>query len=249
MKAAVLGLTLAMSLGVTVGIVWGKPASAPAEPAPANNLQLSSLDQAVIETQESAEWMAQHHARVELRDMNRAMERMCDRLQDSERRMALFFDSDEIRKSRPCCEEIGKFGDNLVAISRELSKLNHALTKLAQVPTPAPTPATPADLQAYREAQRSLFDEMDRAQKHSDQFHAWVIAKPAPRGLDEMSRDLDLARADLKDALSAMDHLSLEAGLGREGLEEMKGVQAQSRAVLQALGDAQDRVTTLAGTS
>jgi hypothetical protein len=249
MKTAVL-VTLALALALAVGIAWGKPAPPPpAASNPATDLGLSRMDQIVIQAQESAEWMARHRTRLELRDMNRAVERMCDRLQDAERRMTFYFDDPALRASKPCCEEVAKFGDQVGAVARELGSLHASIMKLAGEPPAPATAATPGDLESYRTRHRALLEEMDRAQKHSDQFHAWVVVKPAPRGLDEMSRDLELARADLFDALAAMDRLSLDAGLLRERLVEMDQVHDRARALLQALGEAQDRVAALASTS
>jgi TolA-binding protein len=250
MKTAVLVATLSLALAAVAAPASGEPApTPPADTARGQDLGLSRMDQIMIQAQETAEWMARHHSRLELRDMNRAIERMCDRLQDAERRMEMLGDDSTVRADKKTYGEVGAFGDHLGVVAKELSALHASLRKVAEPPV-APADAAPeADRDAYRGRHAALMEEMNRLQKHSDEFHAWVVAKPAPRGLDEISRDLDLARQELHAALQAMDRLSADAGLLRERLVEMDRVHARARAVLQALGDAQDRVATLASAS
>jgi hypothetical protein len=96
---------------------------------------------------------------------------------------------------------------------------------------------------------RELIASIDLADQHSRETHAWVIEKPAARGLDEMSRDIDLAREELRGIATALGRLSSDPVLTGDRIRDLNQVQDCARALLQALGEAQDRIATLAKTT
>lgn len=210
-------------------------------------LFLSRVDQVMISAQEFSEWMARRKSRLELRDANHAIEQMCDRLQDAERRMSTIATDPSLRPEDAQRAEIRRFGEQVAAVARELETLHASVRRLAEAVPASGDSLVDADRERHAIRQAELIAELDRADKHSREIHAWVIDKPAPRGLDEMSRDLDLARDEVRGIILAMGRLASDPAATRQGLRELSQVQDCARVLVQALGDAQDRIATLAG--
>ena len=99
---------------------------------------------------------------------------------------------------------------------------------------------------AWRARQADFVAELDRADKHSAEAHAWVIDKQAPRGLDEMSRDINLSRQELRGMIVALARLGDDPGVTRDRIRDLTQVLDCARTLLAALSDAQDRVAGIA---
>lgn len=247
MRPIVLATLLAAALGVAAPAAGSEPPSASSTPAPA--LFLSRVDQVMISTQEFSEWMARHKTRLELRDTNHAIEQMCDRLQDAERRMNAIADDPAIKPDGPQGKDARRFGEEIGAVARELGTLHASVRRIAEsVPAPADS-VTNGERERLQLRYGELIAALDAADKHAHDAHAWIVEKPAPRGLDEMSRDMDLARDELRGIVNAVGRLGADPVLTADRVRDVAQVQDCSRALLQALNQAQDRIETLARAS
>jgi hypothetical protein len=248
MKTIVLILSLLAAV-----LIFAAPAAAkepPAgAPAPTPGLFLSRVDQVMISAQEFSEWMARHKTRLELRDTNHAIEQMCDRLQDAERRMSAIAGDPEIKPGDASGKEIRLFADEIGTVARELATLHASVRRIAESVPATGDSAANGERERLLLRDRELIASIDLADQHSRETHAWVIEKPAARGLDEMSRDIDLAREELRGIATALGRLSSDPVLTGDRIRDLNQVQDCARALLQALGEAQDRIATLAKTT
>lgn len=247
MKRTVVVLSLLAAVVVIAAPAAGKdkaPAAPAASAAPA--LFLSRVDQVMISAQEFSEWMARHKTRLELRDTNHAIEQMCDRLQDAERRMNAIASDPGIKPGDAQGKEIRLFAEEIGAVARELATLHASVRRIAESAPVAGDSAASGERERLLVRDRELIASLDLADQHSRETHAWVIQKPAARGLDEMSRDLDLARDELRGIATALGRLSNDPALTGERIRDLNQVQDCSRVLLQALGGAQDRIAALA---
>lgn len=246
MNANVRRLSLIAALLLIAAPATAKKTAPPADPAPAPPIALSRVDQVIISAQEFSEWMARHKTRLELRDANRAIGQMCERLQDAERRMSSIAEDPLIRPDDLQGREVRRFGEQILFVARQLETVHASVRRLAEV-APAPSdPSLDAERERHAARQAELVAELDRAGKHSREFHAWLIDKPASRGLDEMSRDLDLARDELRGLVLSLGRIASDPAVTLEGLRDLSQVQDCGRALASALGEAQDRVASLA---
>lgn len=245
MKAIVLILPLLAAVLVSAPPAAAKEPLA-AAPAPAPGLFLSRVDQVMISAQEFSEWMARHRTRIELRDTNRAIEQMCDRLQDAERRMSSIASDPEMKPGSAPGKEIALFAEGIGAVARELATLHASMRRIAESTPAAGDSAAAGERERLLVRDRELIASLDQADQHSRETHAWVIQKPAGRGLDEMSRDIDLARDELRGIVTALGRLSNDPVLTSDRSASLNQVQDCARVLLQALGEAQDRIATLA---
>jgi hypothetical protein len=249
MKAIVFTVSLLAAILVIASPAAGKNAPAVAA-APAPALFLSRVDQVMISTEEFSQWMAQHKTRLELRDTNHAIEQMCDRLQDAERRMNTIASDPGIKPGDAQGKEIARFGEEIGAVARELATLHASVRRIAEgiaVGSPATVDSIPmGERERLTAREKELIASLDLADKHAAESHAWVIQKPAPRGLDEMSRDIDLAREELRGVATSLGRLAADPALTGDRIRDLNQVQDCSRALVQALGEAQDRIATLA---
>lgn len=244
MKAIYRMLPIAAAL-LLVEVPAAGAKNAPAS-APAPEFALSRVDQVIISTQEFSEWMARRKTRLELRDANRAIEQMCDRLQDAERRMNTIAVDPTIKPDDLRGREIRRFGEQILFVARQLETLHASVRRLAEAVPASSDSGLAAERERHAARQAELIAELDRADKHSHEFHAWVIDKPAPRGLDEMSKDLDLARDELRGIVLTLGRIAADPATSRESLRDLGQVQDCGRALASALGEAQDRVASLA---
>lgn len=223
------------------------PAAGAEPPGSAPAISLSRVDQVMISAQEFSDWMAHHRTRMEIRDTNHAIEQMCDRLQDAERRMSLISGDPSDRPDKARAAQIAGFGEQIGAVARELATLHASIRRIAEASPAAPDSSADLERQRLQVRQADLLAEIDRSTQHSNDSHAWVLLKPAPRGLDEMSRDLDLARDTLRGMVLSLGRIGADPSSSRDTLRDLTQVQDCSRSLLQALSEAQDRIVSLAG--
>lgn len=237
---------IASVLGVLL-VVAAPAVGRNAEPAtPATpNLFLSRMDQVMISAQDFSEWMGRHKTRFELRDTNEAIESMCDRLQDAERRMSTIASDPGLKPEGAESKEIRRFGEEIATVAQQLATLHASMRRMAEA-APAADSASGPDRERLAVHQQELITAIDEAGRHSRESHTWVIQKPAPRGLDEMSRDVDLARTEVRGIVMSLGRLASDPVLPADRVRELDQVQDCARALLQALGEAQDRIATLA---
>ncbi|HTM01071.1 MAG TPA: hypothetical protein VL503_08115 [Candidatus Omnitrophota bacterium] len=246
MKAIIIALSFLAAIAVVAAPALGKEPSAATATA-ATGFFLSRMDQVMISAQDLSEWMARHKTRLELRDTNHAIEQMCDRLQDAERRMGTIANDPALKPGDPQVKEVQRFGEEIGDVARELGTLHASVRRMAEA-TPAPPDSSVPETERQRlqVRQSDLIASLDLADKHGAESHAWVIQKPASRGLDEMSRDIDLARDELRGMITSLGRLIADPALSIDRARDLGQVQDCSRALLQALGEAQDRIATLA---
>ena len=247
MKSIVLTVSLLAAVVVIAAPALGKEPS-PATPSPAPALVLSRVDQVMISTEEFSDWMAHHRTRLELRDANKAIEQMCDRLQDAERRMSTIASDPGIKPGDAQGKAIQQFGDEIGTVARELTTLHASVRRIAEATPAGADSVLSTERQRLEGRQGELVAALDLADKHAREAHAWMIEKPAPRGLDEMSRDMDLSRDELRGIVTALGRLAADPVLSSDRVRDLVQVQDCSRALLQALSEAQDRLEALART-
>ncbi|HYJ32730.1 MAG TPA: hypothetical protein VE326_05870 [Candidatus Binatia bacterium] len=247
MKSIVLTVSLLAAVLAIAAPAVGKE-SPPATPSPAPALFLSRVDQVMISTEEFSDWMAHHKTRMELRDTNKAIEQMCDRLQDAERRMSAIASDSEIKPGDAQGKEIQQFGNEIGTVARELTTLHASLRRIAEATPAVADSVASTERQRIEGRQSELIAALDLADKHARETHAWMIEKPAPRGLDEMCRDMDLSRDELRGVVTSLGRLAADPVLTSDRVRDLVQIQDCSRALLAALGQAQDRIEALART-
>ena len=247
MKAIIVALSLlAAAFLIAAPASGAAPAAEPATPA-APALFLSGVDQVMISADEFSDWMAHHKTRLELRDTNHAVTEMCDRLQDAERRMSLIAGDPGLKPEDARRADIRRFDDQIVVVGKELTTMHAAVRRLAEAPPAAAGDSVPSvEREGWRARQADFVAELDRADKHGTEAHGWVIDKQAPRGLDEMSRDIDLSRQELRGMIGALGRLGTDPAITRDRIRDLTQVLDCARTLLTALNDAQDRVEGLA---
>lgn len=245
MKAIIVALSLLAAAFLIAAPAGGAAAAEPTAPA-APALLLSGVDQVMISADDFSEWMAHHKTRLELRDTNHAVTEMCNRLQDAERRMNQIATDPGIKPDDARRADIRRFGEEIVAVGRELTTMHAAVRRVAEAPPVAGDSVPALERDAYRARQADLIGELDRADKHSKDAHGWVIDKPAPRGLDEMSRDMDISRQELRGMVVALGKLGNDPAATRDRLRDLTQVHDCARTLLAALNEAQDRIESLA---
>lgn len=248
MKVIVLTIALLAAMFVIASPAAGTEPPA-AAPAATPGLFLSRVDQVMISTEEFSEWMARHKTRLELRDANRSIEQMCDRLQDAERRMNTIASDPAIKPGDAQAKEIARFGEEIGTVARELATLHASVRRIAEGAPVAGDSLASGERERLDVREKELVASLDAADKHAVESHAWVIQQPAPRGLDEMSRDIDLARDELRGITMSLGRLGADPAINGDRIRDLSQVQDCARALLQALGEAQDRIASLAKAS